>query len=82
MPQLLDTAKYYIIFPTLTLLFFGLKKYKKTDAGRQKWDRIKLKIPMKIGQVVLNETTFKVETLAEHIAQLVRESGQTEQQHH
>ncbi len=26
-----------------------------------------------IGQVVLNETTFKVETLAEHIAQLVRE---------
>jgi GTP cyclohydrolase IV len=25
-----------------------------------------------IGQVVLNETTFKVETLAEHIAQLVR----------
>jgi GTP cyclohydrolase I/GTP cyclohydrolase-4 len=26
-----------------------------------------------IGQVVLNETTFKAETLAEHIAQLVRE---------
>ena len=26
-----------------------------------------------IGQVVLNETSFKVETLAEHIAQLVRE---------
>ena len=26
-----------------------------------------------IGQVVLGEATFKVETLAEHIAQLVRE---------
>jgi GTP cyclohydrolase IV len=29
-----------------------------------------------IGQVVLNETTFKAETLAEHIAQLVRERQQ------
>jgi type IV pilus assembly protein PilC len=49
-------TKYYIIFPVLALLFFGLKKYKKTDSGRQKWDRIKLKIPMKIGQVVLKVT--------------------------
>jgi type IV pilus assembly protein PilC len=49
-------TKYYIIFPVLGLLFFGLKKYKKTDSGRQKWDRIKLKIPMKIGQVVLKVT--------------------------
>jgi type IV pilus assembly protein PilC len=49
-------TKYYIIFPLLGLLFFGLKKYKKTDSGRQKWDRIKLKIPMKIGQVVLKVT--------------------------
>src|SRR5205085_9973402 len=29
-----------------------------------------------IGQVVLNETTFKAETLAEHIAQLVRDRQQ------
>jgi type IV pilus assembly protein PilC len=49
-------TKYYIIFPVVGLLIFGLKKYKKTDAGRQQWDRIKLRIPMKIGQVVLKVT--------------------------
>jgi type IV pilus assembly protein PilC len=49
-------TKYYIIFPAVGLLIFGLKKYKKTEPGRQKWDRIKLKIPMKIGQVVLKVT--------------------------
>jgi type IV pilus assembly protein PilC len=55
MSDLLRT-KYYIIFPALGLLIFGLRKYKKTESGRQKWDRIKLKIPMKIGQVVLKVT--------------------------
>jgi type IV pilus assembly protein PilC len=49
-------TKYYIIFPFVGLTIFGVKKYKKTEAGRQKWDRIKLKIPMKIGQVVLKVT--------------------------
>jgi type IV pilus assembly protein PilC len=48
--------KYYIIFPAVGLLIFGIRKYKKTDSGRKKWDRIKLKIPMKIGQVVLKVT--------------------------
>jgi type IV pilus assembly protein PilC len=55
MSDLLRT-KYYIIFPSLGLLIFGVRKYKKTESGRQKWDRIKLKIPMKIGQVVLKVT--------------------------
>jgi type IV pilus assembly protein PilC len=55
MSDLLRT-KYYIIFPSLGLLIFGLRKYKKTESGRQKWDRIKLRIPMKIGQVVLKVT--------------------------
>ena len=48
--------KYYIIFPVVGALIFGLRKYKKTDAGRKKWDQIKLKIPMKIGSVVLKVT--------------------------
>jgi type IV pilus assembly protein PilC len=55
MSDLLRT-KYYIIFPGLGLLIFGIRRYKKTESGRQKWDRIKLKIPMKIGQVVLKVT--------------------------
>ena len=48
--------KYYIIFPVLGALIFGLRKYKKTEAGRKKWDQVKLKIPMKIGSVVLKVT--------------------------
>ncbi|OAI55073.1 hypothetical protein AYO48_04225 [Gaiella sp. SCGC AG-212-M14] len=49
-------TKYYIIFPFVGLSIFGLRKYKKTESGRQQWDKIKLKIPMKIGQVVLKVT--------------------------
>jgi type IV pilus assembly protein PilC len=47
---------YYIIFPVVGALIFGIRRYKKTEPGRQLWDRIKLKIPMKIGQVVLKIT--------------------------
>jgi type IV pilus assembly protein PilC len=48
--------KYYIIFPFVGISAFALRKYKKSEPGRKKWDRIKLKIPMKIGQVVLKVT--------------------------
>jgi type IV pilus assembly protein PilC len=48
--------KWFIIFPGVGLSIYGLRKYKKTDAGRKQWDRIKLKIPMKIGGVVLKVT--------------------------
>jgi type IV pilus assembly protein PilC len=47
---------WYIIFPLVIATFFGIRKYKKTESGRQVWDRIKLKIPMKIGDVVLKVT--------------------------
>jgi type IV pilus assembly protein PilC len=47
---------WYIIFPVLIAAFFGIKRFKKTEQGRQLWDRIKLKIPMKIGDVVLKVT--------------------------
>jgi type IV pilus assembly protein PilC len=48
--------KWFIIFPAIGLLIFGLRRYKRTEPGRKQWDRIKLKIPMKIGQVVLKVT--------------------------
>jgi type IV pilus assembly protein PilC len=48
--------KWFIIFPGLGLSIWGLRKYKKTESGRKNWDRIKLKIPMKIGSVVLKVT--------------------------
>jgi type IV pilus assembly protein PilC len=48
--------RWYIVFPTLIATFFGIRYYKKTESGRKRWDRIKLRIPMKIGQVVLKVT--------------------------
>jgi type IV pilus assembly protein PilC len=32
---------------------FAFKRWKKTESGRQNWDKFKLKLPMKIGDVVL-----------------------------
>ena len=47
---------WYIIFPAAIATFFGIKRFKKTDRGRQLWDRLKLRNPMKIGDVVLKVT--------------------------
>jgi len=47
---------WYIIFPAAIALIIGLRRAKRTEAGRQFWDRFKLRIPMKIGDVVLKVT--------------------------
>jgi len=47
---------WFIIFPLIGLVIFGLLKAKRTEQGRQFWDRTKLRIPMKIGDVVLKVT--------------------------
>jgi type IV pilus assembly protein PilC len=47
---------WYILFPALGGTIFGVRKYKQTEAGRQLWDRIKLRIPMRIGDTVLKVT--------------------------
>jgi type IV pilus assembly protein PilC len=44
---------YWAIFPGLGGTIYGIKRFKKTERGRQLWDKIKLRIPMKIGDVVL-----------------------------
>jgi type IV pilus assembly protein PilC len=49
-------GNYYFVFPAIGAFIFGLRKAKRTEKGRQVWDRIKLKIPMKIGPVVLKVT--------------------------
>jgi len=48
--------KWYVIFPLLIALGFTIRKLKRTEKGRQVWDRIKLGLPMKIGSVVLKVT--------------------------
>jgi len=48
--------EWFIIFPLLIFGFFGFKRWRKTDAGRKRWDAFTLKIPMRIGDVVLKVT--------------------------
>jgi len=48
--------RWFIIFPVLIGAAWGIRRYKRTEQGRQVWDRFKLRIPMKIGDVVLKVT--------------------------
>lgn len=43
---------WFIIFPVLILLVWGLVRLKNTEQGRRGWDRMKLKLPMKLGPVI------------------------------
>jgi type IV pilus assembly protein PilC len=43
---------WFVIFPLLIAAVFGARRWKRTERGRQTWDRFKLRIPMKIGDVV------------------------------
>ena len=47
---------WFILFPLAGLAGWGIRRYKRTESGRQLWDRIKLRLPMKIGDVVLKVT--------------------------
>jgi type IV pilus assembly protein PilC len=47
---------WFIIFPVWFGLIYGFFRGKKTETGRRIWDRFRLKIPMKIGDVVLKVT--------------------------
>ena len=49
-------ATWFVLLPGTLIGIFGLKKFLKTDAGRRRWDAVKLKLPMKIGDVVLKVT--------------------------
>src|SRR5918994_229084 len=49
-------ATWFILLPAAIGGFFGIKKFLKTDMGRRRWDRIKLRLPMKIGDVVRKVT--------------------------
>ena len=47
---------WYIIFPVVLASIWGIRRFKRTDPGRRLWDRIKLRIPMRIGETVLKVT--------------------------
>jgi type IV pilus assembly protein PilC len=44
---------FYIIFPAWGALIFGFFRYKKTAKGRRQWDRLRMKVPLGIGKVIL-----------------------------
>jgi type IV pilus assembly protein PilC len=43
---------WFIIFPMLFGIIFGFRYAKGTEPGRRVWDRVKLRVPMKIGDTV------------------------------
>jgi type IV pilus assembly protein PilC len=43
---------WFVIFPAIALLVYGFLRWKKSERGRPVWDRFKLRIPMRIGDVV------------------------------
>jgi type IV pilus assembly protein PilC len=47
---------WFIVFPVIALTTWGLLRAKKTERGSHAWDRLKLRVPMKIGDVVLKVT--------------------------
>ena len=46
------TGYWFVIIPGIVLAFFVFFKWKKTDKGHELWDRFKLRIPFKIGDVI------------------------------
>jgi type IV pilus assembly protein PilC len=46
------TSAWFIIFPGMALAMVGFFQLKKTEVGRSAWDRVKLKIPAHIGDVI------------------------------
>jgi type IV pilus assembly protein PilC len=46
------TGKWYLMIAIVWGIIFAFRKWKNSDAGRIQWDKIKLKFPMKIGDIV------------------------------
>jgi type IV pilus assembly protein PilC len=46
------TGYWFITFPAIILIVWGLFRYRSTEQGRAVFDRLKLRIPFKIGDVV------------------------------
>ena len=47
---------WFVIFPLMGGSVYGFRRWKRTPAGRQVWDRFKLRVPAGIGKVVLKVT--------------------------
>jgi type IV pilus assembly protein PilC len=43
---------WFVIFPAIAASVFAFRHYKRTEQGRKVWDRFRLRLPMRIGDVV------------------------------
>jgi type IV pilus assembly protein PilC len=60
---------WFILFPLIGGSVYGFRRWKRTPAGRQVWDRFKLRAPAGIGKVVLKVTMARFSrTLATLVA--------------
>src|SRR5215217_1338521 len=48
----LFTDRFYVLFAGIFVTVFTFRKWKNSERGRMQWDRLKLKFPMKIGDIV------------------------------
>jgi len=48
----LITGSWYILIPAIALVIFAFFKWKQTERGQDLWDRFKLRLPMKVGDVI------------------------------
>jgi type IV pilus assembly protein PilC len=46
------TGYWFVILPAVALSFFVFFKWKKTEKGKEMWDRFLLRLPFKIGDVI------------------------------
>jgi type IV pilus assembly protein PilC len=46
------TGYWFILFPGIAALFVAFFRFKKTDRGRSWWDRVKVRLPAHIGDIV------------------------------
>jgi type IV pilus assembly protein PilC len=46
------TGYWFILFPAIAALFLAFFRFKKTERGRAWWDRVKLRLPAHIGDIV------------------------------
>jgi type IV pilus assembly protein PilC len=46
------TQRFYVLFGGIAGVVWAFKTWKKTESGQMQWDRLKLKFPMKIGDIV------------------------------
>jgi len=48
----LVTNRWYVLILGTVVAIYAFRRWKRTERGRMQWDRFKLKIPLKIGDIV------------------------------